>query len=169
MGVLEALLPGMAEEKRFRILRGFFAAGHVLSAVLFFLPSVIVTKETIGILENTRETVPVSSRDVASSGLASGDGSGVLSGMLMYGFLLKDIALPILAYAKPVRAIFVVGAVVAVIEFALMALIPTPPNVAWIPLAMFSGVLANLCMVLGFLIKPPLSHSVTDAASGHGG
>lgn len=169
MGVLEALLPGMTEEKRFSTLRGFFAAGHVLSAVLFFLPSVTLTKETIGIFENTRETVPVSSRDVASSGLASGDGGGVLSGMLMYGFLLKDIALPILAYAKPSRAIFVVGAVVAVIEFALVALVPVPPNMAWMPSVMVSGVLANLFMVLGFLIKPPLSQSVTEAASGHGG
>lgn len=153
MSIAESLLPGMAEEKRFNVLRGIFAAGHVINVLLFFVPVLSITRAT----EGGQEAVWVSCRDLVSLSLQSGTGVGVAA--FFIGSLFADIAFAVLACLKPLRGVFLAGAIMGVIGFCL-ALIGGPsspePGVVFAvhPLATIIGVLCSVAAMIGFVIKP---------------
>lgn len=165
MGVAESLLPGMPEEKRFNLLRGIFAAGYAIGVPFFFVPTFSITHNSIF----SEGTIWLSCQNLVSMSLQSGKDVGFAA--FLISLLLMDVAFAVLAFLKPLRGVFVAGAIMGVIGFCL-SLIGGPsspePGVVFAmhPLATIIGVLCSVAAMLGFIIQPPASQCGSHSSGG---
>lgn len=165
MSIAESLLPGMAEEKRFNVLRSIFAAGHALSVLFFFVPVLSISHNSVF----SEGTIWLSCQNCVSMSLQSGKDVGFAA--FLIGLLLIDVAFVVLAFIKPLRGVFVAGAIIGVIGFCLSLLggpfSPEPGVVFAVhPLATIMGVLCTAAAMLGFIIQPPASQRGSHPSGG---
>lgn len=165
MSIAESLLPGMAEEKRFNVLRGIFAAGHAIDVLLFFVPVLSISHNSIF----SEGTIWLSFQNLVSMSLQSGKDLGFAA--FLIGVLLINVAFVVLAYLKPLRGVFLTGAILGVIGFCLSLIGgPSSPEegivFAMHPLAIIIGVLSSVAAMLGFIIKPPAGQFGSNPSGG---
>ncbi|MGB8853217.1 MAG: hypothetical protein WCC69_06600 [Pirellulales bacterium] len=155
MSIAESLLPGMAEEKRFNVLRGIFAAGFAIDILMVFLPTISITG-LFGLTTNW-----FSARDLAALTLANASDKSFA--FLAYGFLAVEIVILALSFAEPWRAVFIVGGLLGVIGLCTNFIGPRTPEegvtIATHAFATLFYVVTAAAVMVGFIIRPPASHS----------
>lgn len=169
MGLAEALLPGIAEEKRFIVLQRMFAGGHAISLLLFFLPVIsICVKDFDATAYLSAETLP---QLIELRAMPFNPDSTPGLGFILYGILLAHSAALILSFIKPERQVFVAGGFLGLMWLAV-ALVGTVKvgqgslavsgvyhyREVWASmnaLATLVSVLSAAAIVLGFAINPP--------------
>lgn len=165
MSIAESLSPGMAEEKRFHVLRGIFVAGFAAGILMFFLPTISITG-LFGLIANW-----ISARDLAAFILANeskANAYDVAFVFLAYGSLLINFVIVVLSFAKPWRAVFVAGGVLGVIGLCGALIGPQTSKegvtIATHPLATLFDVVIAAAAMLGFIIRPPASNPASNGS-----
>lgn len=154
----ELTLLTKAWEKQFQSLRGGFVAGHVFNTLHFFIPSMSFSSESLF----THNRVEMSFLDLAGYLNSLGHYGEAL---LPIGLFVLSIAFVVVPFLKPLRAVFIAGAVLGVMYLVFGLTMATfveergGDRFTFLIFPFSQGVIivANSLALLGFFVIPPAS------------